>query len=1149
MNKIKKVLIANRGEIAIRIMRACKELDIKTVAIYSKEDIGTLHRQKADESYLIGEGLEPTQAYLDIEGIIRLAKEKNVDAIHPGYGFLSENQTFAKRCQEEGIIFIGPEIKHLQMFGDKTSARETAIKAGIPVVPGTKGEIQSAEEAKDFADKCGYPVILKAVSGGGGKGMRIVENEKDLEDAYDRVKSEAIKSFGNDALYVEKYINNPEHIEVQILGDQHGNVVHLYERDCSIQRRHQKLVEVAPSFNMSADLRQRLTDAALQLMENVDYVNAGTVEFLVNEDDFYFIEVNPRVQVEHTITEIVTGIDIVKSQILIADGESLFGDRINMPAQEDIPLNGFAIQCRITTEDPLNNFAPDSGSITSYQSPGGYGVRLDAGDAYTGAKISPYYDSLLVKISTYANTLKEAIDKMARALDELRVRGIKTNTRFLQNIMENEDFATGNFTTKFIDNTPELFKIIPARDRGSKVLNYLGNVTVNGFPGVPAGSKPDYKERIFLQKDFRSQEAEKSRTYKHILDQEGPSKVIESVLAEKDTLLTDTTLRDAHQSLISTRLRTTDMLGAAPYMNHHLNNYFSFEMWGGATFDVAYNFLRESPWDRLVRLREAMPDVLFQMLFRASNAVGYSNYPDNVVRRFLEESAQQGIDVFRIFDSLNWLEAMKVSIEAGLETGKLVEGAICYTGDILNPERSSIYTLDYYVNLAKEIEAQGVHLLAIKDMSGILKPEAAYQLVSALKSELKIPIHLHTHDTSANALTMYSRAIDAGVDIVDTANEAFSGLTSQPNASSLAAAREGTDRQVITNIKANEDLAEYWKVTRSYYQPFESDLKAPWPAVYEYEMPGGQYTNFEFQAASLGLGDRFDEILSMYKTVNQLLGDITKVTPSSKVVGDMALFMVQNDLDEETVLTRGKSLDFPASVIEFMRGDIGQPPAGMNKELQAVVLKNETAYTERPGQLLPDYDFNKAKETLTERSFIDVAETMELSYALYPKVYEKFLDFYDDNGMIWNVNTPAFFHGLHVNETLVYELEPGKTLVIELISVGPTKANGFKTIHFEVNGLSYRTEIFDLQFEGKTTVNPKAEKSNPNHVAASMPGQISTIKVKVGDKVEAGQLLLVTEAMKMENSIQAPHTGVIKAVHAEEGAQVAAGDLLVEVEK
>lgn len=1149
MNKIKKVLIANRGEIAIRIMRACAELDIKTVAIYSKEDIGTLHRQKADESYLIGEGLGPTQAYLDIEGIIRLAKEKDVDAIHPGYGFLSENQTFASRCQEEGIIFIGPEIKHLQMFGDKTSARETAIQADIAVVPGTKGEIHSVEEAQAFAEECGYPVILKAVSGGGGKGMRIVENDQDLKNAYERVKSEALKSFGNDALYVEKYINNPEHIEVQILGDQHGNIVHLYERDCSIQRRHQKLVEVAPSFNMSADLRKRLTDSALQLMEKIEYVNAGTVEFLVNGDEFYFIEVNPRVQVEHTITEIVTGVDIVKSQILIADGESLFGEKINMPAQEDIPLNGFAIQCRITTEDPLNNFAPDSGNITSYQSPGGYGVRLDGGDAFVGAKISPYYDSLLVKISTYANTLKEAIDKMARALSELRVRGLKTNIRFLQNIMENEDFATGNFTTKFIDNTPDLFNIIPSRDRGSKVLNYLGNVTVNGFPGVPAGEKPNFKERIILPKHFETQKAENKPSFKHLLDQAGPAKVIESVLNEKATLLTDTTLRDAHQSLISTRLRTTDMVAAAPYMNHHLKDYFSFEMWGGATFDVAYNFLRESPWDRLVVLRKAMPDVLLQMLFRASNAVGYSNYPDNVVRRFLEESAHQGVDVFRIFDSLNWLEAMKVSIEAGLKTGKLVEGAICYTGDILNPERSSVYTLDYYVNLAKEIEAQGVHLLAIKDMSGILKPEAAYQLVSALKDELKIPIHLHTHDTSANALTMYSRAIDAGVDIVDVANEAFSGLTSQPNASSLAAAREGTERQIITNIKANEELAEYWKVTRSYYQPFESELKAPWPAVYEYEMPGGQYTNFEFQASSLGLGERFDEILSMYKRVNQMLGDISKVTPSSKVVGDFALFMVQNDLDEETVLTRGPQLDFPASVIEFMRGDIGQPPAGMNKALQAVILKNEIAYTERPGQLLGDYDFEKAKKVLHERSYVGVPGTMELSHALYPKVYEKFMDFVDENGMIWNVDTPAFFHGLHVNETLIYELQPGKTLMIELISVGPTKANGFKTVHFEVNGLSYRTEIFDLEFEGKTTVNPKADKSNSNHVAASMPGQIATVKVKVGDRVEAGQLLLVTEAMKMENSIQAPHAGAVKAIHAQEGAQVAAGDLLLELEK
>ncbi|MBG9979876.1 pyruvate carboxylase [Facklamia sp. DSM 111018] len=1145
MNKIKKVLIANRGEIAIRIIRACKELNLSTVAIFSKEDLGTLHRQKADESYLIGEELDPTQAYLDIEGIIELAKEKNVDAIHPGYGFLSENQTFAKRCQEEGIIFIGPDIKHLNMFGNKTSARETAIQAGIPVVPGSDGEITCIEEAEAFAEEHGYPIILKAVSGGGGKGMRIVENHPQLLDAYERVKSEAKKSFANEALYVEKYIANPKHIEVQIIGDHYGNVIHLYERDCSIQRRHQKVVEVAPSFNLPENMRQKLTDASLHLMKNIQYVNAGTVEFLVTEDNFYFIEVNPRVQVEHTITELVTGIDIVKSQILIADGESLYDEVLDFPSQEEIPLNGYAIQCRITTEDPLNNFAPDSGNITGYQSPGGYGVRLDAGDAFTGAKISPYYDSLLVKISTYSASPKGAIDKMRRALSETKVRGLKTNLLFLQNIMFHEDFITGEYSTNFIDTRPELFEIIPSRDRGSKLLNYIGNVTVNGFPGIANEMKPDFAQRIKLKSYSKLLSKD---SFKSLLENQGPTAVIEQILQEKNVLLTDTTLRDAHQSLISTRLRTTDMLGATAYMNTELSDYFSFEMWGGATFDVAYNFLKESPWDRLTRIRQTMPDSLLQMLFRASNAVGYSNYPDNVVQRFIHESAKQGIDVFRIFDSLNWLEAMKVSIDAALETGKLVEGTICYTGDILDPNRSQIYTLDYYVQLAKKIEALGVHLLAIKDMSGILKPEAAFQLIKALKSEINIPIHLHTHDTSGNAIAMYSRAIDAGVDIVDVANEAFSGLTSQPNASSLFVTRQGTDRQILTNIKANEKLADYWKVTRSYYQPFESKLKSPWPSVYEYEMPGGQYTNFQFQASSLGLGERFEEVLDMYKRVNQLLGDITKVTPSSKVVGDLALFMVQNDLDEESVISQGHHLDFPASVVEFMRGDIGQPPAGMNSALQKVVLKQEEAYTIRPGELLEDYDFEKVSKHLNSTSYVPVPGTIELSYALYPKVVQQFIDFVENNGLIWNLSTPIFFYGMAINETIAYELEPGKTLVIELINIGPTKADGYKTVHFEINGLNYRTEIPDLSFEGKMTVNPKADKGNPHHIAASMPGSVAAVTVKVGDNVEQNQVLLVTEAMKMENSIQAPKKGKIKAIYAEVGAQVAGGDLLIELE-
>ncbi|WP_311431924.1 pyruvate carboxylase [Facklamia hominis] len=1146
MQTIKKVLIANRGEIAIRIIRACKELDIKTVAIYSTADIGTLHRQKADESYLIGEGMDPTQAYLDIEGIIALAKQKGVDAIHPGYGFLSENQTFARRCQEEGIIFIGPRIEHLQMFGDKTSARQTALDAGIPVVPGSQGEIHSVEEVYQFAKTYGYPVILKALSGGGGKGMRKVTNDQEAADAYQLVQSEALKSFGDARLYVEKYIENPKHIEVQILGDQAGNLIHLYERDCSIQRRHQKVVEVAPSFSLSPGMRQKLTQASLQLMKHVHYLNAGTCEFLVAGDDFYFIEVNPRVQVEHTITELITHVDIVKTQILIAQGEDLHGPVINIPDQTAIPLDGYAIQCRITTEDPLNHFAPDAGHITGYQSPGGYGVRLDAGDAFTGANISPYYDSLLVKISTYAPSIKATVDKMKRALSELRVRGLKTNIGFLQNIMQDADFVQGNYDTGFIDHKPSLFEITPSRDRGSKILQYIGNVSINGFPGIQKEDhKPHFAKRPLLRS---SNHSVNEFGFKHLLDQQGPKAVVQAIQEQERTLLTDTTLRDAHQSLISTRLRTVDMLPAVSYMNQEFQDYFSFEVWGGATFDVAYNFLKESPWERLDAIRQAAPDSLLQMLFRASNAVGYSNYPDNVIKAFIHEAAQSGIDVFRIFDSLNWVENMKLSIETALQTDKLVEGSLCYTGDILNPQRSGVYDLAYYVKMAKELEGLGVHLLAIKDMAGILKPEAAYQLIKTLKEEVALPIHLHSHDTSGNALAMYSRAIDAGVDILDVANQAFSGLTSQPNASSLEILRQGQSNNIQAHIKANEKLADYWKLTRQYYRDFESKLQSPWPGVYEYEMPGGQYTNFQFQAASLGLADRFDEILDKYKLVNQLLGDITKVTPSSKVVGDLALFMVQNDLDERSLYERGAELDFPDSVVSFMKGEIGQPPKGMNKQLQALVLKGEASYEDRPGNHLAPYDFDKAREELVLMTNQAITDRLVLSYALYPKVVKAFLEFVDAHDLIWRLDTPTFFHGMDINESILYELEEGKTILIELVNIGPTKANGFKTVHFEINGLNYRSEVLDRSFKGKVTVNPKADKSNPNQLAASMPGTITKVLVQAGESVKQNQTLVVSEAMKMENAIKAPRDGKVKTLHIEEGAQVSAGDLLLELD-
>ncbi|UUX35423.1 pyruvate carboxylase [Fundicoccus culcitae] len=1150
VNKINKVLVANRGEIAIRIMRACHELGIKTVGIYSKEDIGTLHRQKANESYLVGEDKSPTQAYLDIEEILALAKDKDVDAIHPGYGFLSENETFAQRCAEEGIIFIGPELQHLGMFGNKTRARETAISAGLKVIPGSEGVIDSVDEVYAFGQEHGYPLIVKAVSGGGGKGMRIVHDESQAQDAYDRTKSEAMNSFGNDHLYLEKYIDHPKHIEVQILGDQFGNIVHLHERDCSVQRRHQKVVEVAPAYHLSQTMRDRLSAAALQLMNHVGYVNAGTVEFLVSGDDFYFIEVNPRVQVEHTITEAITGIDIVKTQILIADGESLFGEAIHMPAQDAIEVQGFAIQSRITTEDPMNDFAPDTGKISGYQSPGGPGIRLDAGDAFRGSVISPYYDSLLVKITASGTTIDETISKMSRALDEIRVVGVTTNISFLKNIILHPMFYTGDYDTTFIQDFPELFDFVPPRNRGTKILRYIADVTVNGFPGIDVKEKPKFESRTTPKINItQAVLGVEKPTFKHLLDAEGPEAVVQAVLNSDHTLLTDTTLRDAHQSLLTTRLRTDDMVRIAPYMNRTLRDYFSLEMWGGATFDVAYNFLRESPWHRLRELRALIPDIPFQMLLRASNAVGYKNYADNVLSQFIQTSAEAGIDVFRIFDSLNWMETMKLPIEEALKTGKIVEGALCYTGDILNPQRSEIFTLDYYVKLAKEIQAQGVHFLGIKDMSGILKPEAAYMLVKALKEEIDIPIHLHTHDTSSNGLATYSRAIDAGVDVVDTANAGLAGQNSQPDANALYYSRQGKERNVVVNLDANDQMAEYWKVTRSYYAPFESDLKTAFTQVYDYEVPGGQYSNLRAQANSLGLGGRFGEVMDMYKTVNKLLGDIVKVTPSSKVVGDMALFMVQNDLDEVNVYERGNEVDFPESVISFFQGQIGQPVGGMNVALRDVVLKGRDYITDRPGKYIEPYDFDAARDELCvlmpER---EISDEGLLSYALYPKVYTDYLRFFEEYNKIQVIDTATFFYGLEPNEQVVVDLEPGKSLLIELTSVGPLRGGGLRTVYFDLNGLPYEVEVQDRNVEGTVMVRKKADKTNPKHIGASMPGTVVKVMVSEGERVSQNQTLMVTEAMKMEAAIQAPRAGVVKKLYVNEADQVKGNDLLIEFE-
>ncbi|SEM92707.1 pyruvate carboxylase [Mesobacillus persicus] len=1145
MKKINKVLVANRGEIAIRVFRACTELHIRTVAIYSKEDLGAYHRYKADEAYLVGEGKKPIDAYLDIEDIIRIAKQSQVDAIHPGYGFLSENIEFARRCEEEGIIFIGPKSKHLDMFGDKVKARTQAIQANIPVIPGTDGPVSSLDEVAAFGKEHGYPIIIKASLGGGGRGMRIVNSNEEVKEAYARAKSEAKAAFGNDEVYVEKLVEKPKHIEVQILGDHDGGIVHLYERDCSVQRRHQKVVEVAPSVSVPEDLRLAICDAAVKLMKNVDYLNAGTVEFLVSGDEFYFIEVNPRVQVEHTITEMVTGIDIVQSQILIAQGYSLHSDQVGIPKQKDISTHGYAIQSRVTTEDPLNDFMPDTGKIAVYRSGGGFGVRLDAGNGYQGAVITPYYDSLLVKVSTHAMTFEQAASKMLRNLKEFRIRGIKTNIPFLENVMVHEKFISGNYDTSFIDKTPELFIFPVRKDRGTKMLNYIGNVTINGFPGIEKKKKPLIDQPYIPRVD--SFEPAPSGT-KQILDEKGARGLAEWVKSRQEVLLTDTTFRDAHQSLLATRVRTNDLTQIAEPTSKLLPDLFSLEMWGGATFDVSYRFLKEDPWKRLITLRQQVPNVLFQMLLRASNAVGYKNYPDNVIREFVKQSADAGIDVFRIFDSLNWVKGMETAIDAVRQTGKIAEASICYTGDIDDPTRPK-YSIQYYKDMAKELEAQGAHILGIKDMAGLLKPQSAYRLISELKDTVDLPIHLHTHDTSGNGIYTYSKAIEAGVDIVDVAASSMAGLTSQPSANSLYYALKGTEREPSINIDSLEKVTKYWEGIRKYYSDFESGMMAPHPEVYQHEMPGGQYSNLQQQAKAVGLGERWEEVKEMYKRVNLMFGDIVKVTPSSKVVGDMALFMVQNDLTEQEVLEKGDKIDFPDSVIEMFEGYLGQPAGGFPQELQKVILKGKQPLTVRPGELLEDVDFKALGDQLYQELGRQVTDHDVIAYALYPKVYLDYTKTIEQFGDVSKLDTLTFLYGMRLGEEIEVEIETGKTLIVKLVSIGQAQADGTRVVYFELNGQQREVIIKDESVKSSVASKIKADPKNEQHIAGTMPGTVIKVLVEKGEKVAQGEHLMITEAMKMETTVQAPFSGVVKDIFVQNGDSISPGDLLIEVEK
>ncbi|MUK89566.1 pyruvate carboxylase [Ornithinibacillus sp. L9] len=1144
LNRINKILVANRGEIAIRVFRACTELNIRTVAVYSKEDSSSYHRYKADEAYLIGKGKKPIDAYLDIEGIIELAKDVGVDAIHPGYGFLSENILFAKRCEEEGIIFIGPTSEHLHMFGDKVRARQQAIQAGLPVIPGSDGPVDNLQEVEAFGEQHGYPIIIKASLGGGGRGMRIVRSADSVAESFNRAKSEAKAAFGNDEVYVEKLIENPKHIEVQIIGDQHGDIVHLYERDCSVQRRHQKVVEIAPSVSLSEKLREKICQAAVDLMENVGYINAGTVEFLVTGDEFYFIEVNPRIQVEHTITEMITGVDIAQTQIKVADGQHLHGDSIGIPHQDEIKTLGCAIQSRVTTEDPLNNFMPDSGKIMVYRTGGGFGVRLDAGNGFQGAEISPHYDSLLVKVSTWALTFEQAAQKMVRNLKEFRIRGIKTNIPFLENVILHRNFMSGEYNTTFIDQTPELFVFPKRKDRGTKMLTYIGHTTVNGFEGLSKQSKPEFTELILPKV---SKQLDYPKGTKQILDEQGPNGLVTWLKEQKEVLLTDTTFRDAHQSLLATRVRTKDLVQIAEPTAKLLPNLFSVEMWGGATFDVAYRFLKEDPWERLLKLRKKMPNVLFQMLLRASNAVGYKNYPDNLIQEFVEKSSSAGIDVFRIFDSLNWVEGMKPAIDAVRENNKIAEASICYTGDILDPGRSK-YDLKYYQNMAKELENAGAHILGIKDMAGLLKPEAAFQLVSSLKETVDLPIHLHTHDTSGNGIFTYARAIDAGVDAVDVACGPMAGMTSQPSGQTLYHALEGKERQPHINVESYEKLSHYWEGVRDYYQAFESGMKAPHTEIYLHEMPGGQYSNLRQQAKAVGLEDRWNEVKKMFRRVNDMFGDIVKVTPSSKVVGDMTLFMVQNNLTEDDIYEKGETIDFPDSVVELAEGSLGQPYQGFPQELQRIILKGKKPITVRPGELMDPIDFNHLKEVLFKTLDRQVTSFDMISYALYPKVFMDYHKFYESYGDLSVLDTPTFFYGMKIGEVIEVEIEQGKTLIVKLVSISEPRADGTRVVYFELNGQSRQVVVKDESVKSQIATKQKVDKTNEKQIGATMPGTVVQVICEKGQSVNKGDHLLITEAMKMETTVQAPFSGTIKSIHVQDGEAIAVDDLLIEFE-
>jgi pyruvate carboxylase len=1142
-----KILVANRSEIAIRVFRAAHELHIPSVGIYAAEDRLTLHRFNTRESYRVGEGKGPIEAYLDMGDIIRIAKLSGADAIHPGYGFLSENPDFAHRCAESGITFIGPPPEIMRRLGNKVEARRLAIEAEVPVMPATDPLPNDGDEITKLASEVGYPLMLKASWGGGGRGMRVIEDGSDLLEQVAAARREAQAAFGNDEVYLEKLVRNARHVEVQIMGDSHGQVVHLFERDCTVQRRHQKIVERAPAPYLSETQRDEICSAAVRLARSVNYCNAGTVEFLQDVDtgQFYFIEVNPRIQVEHTVTEQITGLDLVKSQIRIAAGGRI-GDieSSGIPAQEDIRMRGAAIQCRVTTEDPRNNFIPDYGHIVAYRSPAGPGIRLDAGTAYSGAVIGRHYDSLLVKITASGVSEAEATDRMLRGLSEFRVRGVETNLAFLSALISDSRFIRGDYNTRFVDESPDLLQLKPDTSHGAQLMQYIGEVMVNGNAQV-AGRKMPKSLRQPAAPLIEPQPP--ARGVRQILDSDGPEAVAEYMKSSKVPLITDTTFRDAHQSLMATRMRSADMLRVAPHYAQLMPRLFSVESWGGATFDVAMRFLNEDPWQRLADLSAAMPNLMQQMLLRASNGVGYTNYPDNVVRFFVQQSAQAGVDVFRIFDCLNWVENMRVAIDSVCETGRIAEAAICYTGDILDPMRTK-YDLRYYIDLAKELEAAGAHVLGIKDMAGLLKPAAARKLIRELKQEVGLPIHFHTHDTSGAAAATVLAAVEEGVDAFDAAMDSMSGLTSQPCLGAIVAALENTEHDPGVDLASVRLISDYWEQVREQYAAFEPDIRSGASEVYLHEMPGGQFTNLKEQAASLGLASRWHEVARAYADVNMAFGDIVKVTPSSKVVGDMALMMVTSDTSIADVLDPDTDIAFPESVVSLFAGELGQPPGGFPQALQKKVLEDREPITVRPGSLLSAVDLEDERRKLNEGHEHPVTDFDLASYLMYPKVFSEYRRHREEYGNVGVLPTHVYFYGMRPEEEIVCTMADGRKVVIRYLTMGDTDDRGYRRVFFEANGQPSSVLVQDHSSESAHHENEKADSANPDHVGAPMPGVISTISVEVGQEVERGDTLLTMEAMKMETSIKAERDATIKRVLARIGEQFDAKDLLVEFE-